>query len=112
ARRVPTTAAGPAWRTTWPRNGDPKTWFRAMIQKCDAIPDDDAAAEKAHLPIEHLAELGCVTEALRNVNRFLRRLPRQEVLATANPQQSLSSRWRKSPARSKKSGSGRITSTA
>jgi hypothetical protein len=53
-----------------------------MIQKCDAILDDDTAAEKAHLPIEHLAEMGCVTEALRHVNRFLRRLPKQEVLAT------------------------------
>jgi hypothetical protein len=53
-----------------------------MIRKCDAIPDDDAAATRAHLPIEHLAAMGCVKEALRNVNRFLRRLPRQEVVAT------------------------------
>jgi hypothetical protein len=53
-----------------------------MIRKCDAIPDDDVAATKAHLPIEHLAAMGCVKEALRNVNRFLRRLPRQEVVAT------------------------------
>lgn len=53
-----------------------------MIRKCDAIPDHRAAAEKAHLPIEHFAEMGCVTEAVRNVNRFLRRLPRQDVLAT------------------------------
>jgi hypothetical protein len=75
-------AAEPAWRTKWPRNGDLKTWLRAMIQKCDAIPDDDAAAEKAHLPIEHLAKMGCIPEALRHVNRFLRRLPRREVLAT------------------------------
>jgi hypothetical protein len=82
ARHVPAAAARPAWRTQWPRNGDLKAWLRAMIRKCDAIPDNDAAAEKAHLPIEHLAEMGCVTEALRHVNRFLRRLPRQEVLAT------------------------------
>lgn len=53
-----------------------------MIEKCDAIADDDAAAEHAQLPIEHLAERGCVREALRLVNRFLRRLPRQHVLAT------------------------------
>src|SRR5205823_4549732 len=81
-RRVQRQAAKPAWRTNWPRNGDLKSWLQAMIQKCDAIPADAAAAEKAHLPIEHLAEMGCVTEALRNVDRFLRRLPRQEVLAT------------------------------
>jgi hypothetical protein len=53
-----------------------------MIRKCDAIPDDDAAAERAHLPIEHLAGMGCLKEALRIVNRFLCRLPRQEVVAT------------------------------
>jgi tetratricopeptide (TPR) repeat protein len=82
AKPVKKMAARPAWRTKWPRNGDLKTWFRAMIQKCYAIPDDDAAAEKAHLPIEHLAAMGCVKEALGHVNRFLRRLPRQEVLAT------------------------------
>jgi hypothetical protein len=53
-----------------------------MIQKCDAIPDDHAAAEKAHLPIGQLAKLGCIAESLRNVNRFLRRLPRRDVVAT------------------------------
>ena len=34
-------AAEPAWRTKWPRTGDPKTWLRATIHKCEAIPDDD-----------------------------------------------------------------------
>jgi len=82
AKRVQKKADEPAWKTKWPRNGDLKTWFRAMIRKCDAIPDDDAAATAAHLPIEHLAAMGCVNEALRHVNRFLRRLPRQEVVAT------------------------------
>lgn len=82
ARHVRAAAGKPAWKMLWPRNGDPKSWLRAMIRKCDAIPDDDTAATKAHLPIEHLAELGCVEEALRHVNRFLRRLPRQEVVAT------------------------------
>lgn len=72
----------PKWKTKWPRNGALKTWFRVMIEKCDAIPNSDTAAEKAHLPIEHLAEMGHVTEALRHVNRFLRRLPRANVLST------------------------------
>jgi len=70
------------WRTQWPRNGDLKAWFRAMIRKCDAIPDDETAAGKAHLPIQSLAEEGCVAEALRHVNRFLRRVPREDVLTT------------------------------
>lgn len=82
ARRNQNSTAEPAWRTKWPRNGDLKTWLRAMIQKCDAIPDHATAADNAQLPIGQLAELGCVTEALRNVNRFLRRLPRQNVVAT------------------------------
>jgi tetratricopeptide (TPR) repeat protein len=81
-KRVRRMAAQPAWRTDWPDRGDLKTWLRAMIQKCDAIADDVAAADKAHLPIEYLAKLGCVTEALRHVDRFLGRLPRDEVLAT------------------------------
>lgn len=81
ASRKRAKAAQPAWRTKWPRNGDLKAWFRVMIEKCDAITDDDAAAERAHLPIEALAELGCGREALRNVNRFLRRLPPETVLA-------------------------------
>jgi tetratricopeptide (TPR) repeat protein len=72
---------GPEWKTKWPRNGDLKTWFRAMIRKCDAIPDDEAAGEKAHLPIKHLAEMGYVAEALRSVDRFLRRLPAHKVVA-------------------------------
>jgi ribosomal protein S20 len=81
AKRVKKKAAE-AWRTQWPRNGDLKSWFRAMIRKCDAIADDEEAADKAHLPIEALAEKGSVSEALRHVNRYLRRLPREEVLPT------------------------------
>lgn len=47
-----------------------------MIEKCDAIEDAKQSADKAHLPIEGLAELGHghVTEAIRAVNRFLCRL--------------------------------------
>jgi hypothetical protein len=82
ARRIQQNTPESVWRTKWPRNGDLKTWLRAMLQKCDAIPDDHAAAERAHLPIGQLAEMGCVAEALRHVNRFLRRLPRQDVVAT------------------------------
>ena len=48
----------PEWKTNWPHNGDLRTWFRCMLEKCDSIPDDDEAATRAHLPIEHLAEIG------------------------------------------------------
>jgi hypothetical protein len=71
-----------SWRTLWPRTNDLKTWLRAMIGKCEAIPNDDDAASKAQLPVGNLAEKGCVAEALKYVNRFLRRLPKEEVLAT------------------------------
>lgn len=74
--------AEPDWKTRWPRNGDLATWFRCMLQKCDAIPDDATAADQAELPIEHLAEMGREAEAIRWVNRFLKRLPLAEVLTT------------------------------
>ncbi len=72
----------PEWKTKWPRNGDLKTWLRYMLKKCDAISNDGDAASRAHLPIEHLAKMGHEKEALRNVNRFLRRLPKDKVLET------------------------------
>ncbi|WP_425397552.1 hypothetical protein [Aeoliella sp.] len=72
----------PDWQTKWPRTRDLKAWYRCMIKKCDAIADPENAASTAHLPIEHLAEMGEVSEALRHVNRFLRRLPEDEVLET------------------------------
>jgi hypothetical protein len=59
-----------------------RAWLRAGIRKCDAIPDDETAAHRVGLPIGNLVALGCVKEALRHVNRFLRRIPRQKVLAT------------------------------
>src|SRR5262245_52376487 len=69
-----------SWRTQWPRTNDLKAWLLAMISKCEAIPNDDDAASKAHLPIENLAEKGGVTEALKYVDRFLRRMPKEKVL--------------------------------
>lgn len=71
-----------SWRTQWPRTNDLKTWLRAMIGKCQSIAKHDDAASKAYLPIENLAEKGCGAEALKYVDRFLRRLPKEEVLAT------------------------------
>ncbi len=74
--------AEPDWKTKWPRGGDLKAWLRCMLKKCEAMSDDHEAASKAHLPIKHLAEMGHVAEALRYVNRFLRRLPKEDVLGT------------------------------
>ena len=72
----------PKWKTQWPRTADLATWFRCMLTKCDAIADGDNAATRAHLPIEHLAELGHVSEALKYVDRFLRRAPKDHALPT------------------------------
>ncbi|TWU32154.1 hypothetical protein Q31b_58490 [Novipirellula aureliae] len=74
----------PEWKTKWPRNGDLATWFRYMLRKCEAISDDNDAAERAHLPIEHLAELDRENDAIRWVNRFLKRLPQDSVLDTVH----------------------------
>jgi len=75
AERSKTSPAGPDWKTKWPRGGDLKTWFRAGLRKCEAILDDDRAATAAHSPIGQFAKMGCVKEALRAVDRSLRRLP-------------------------------------
>src|SRR4026208_2439516 len=82
-RRIRKNSRDAAWRTQWPRTNNLKTWLRAMIQKCEAIPDDDDAATQAHLPMGSVAKKGAVAEALKYVNRFLRRLPpKEQVLAT------------------------------
>jgi alkylated DNA nucleotide flippase Atl1 len=62
------------WQTKWPRNGDRMAWLRAMVEKCDVIADDGLAARRVQSPIERLAELGETAEALRLVNRYLKRL--------------------------------------
>jgi hypothetical protein len=72
----------PAWKSQWPATADLATWFRCGLKKCQAIPDVATSAVEAHLPIEALAELGHVKEALNHVNQHLRRLPTSEVLQT------------------------------
>ena len=72
----------PKWKIQWPGSSDLATWFRCMLTKCDAIADDDSAMARAHLPIGHLAELGHVSEALKYVDRFLRRAPNDRALPT------------------------------
>lgn len=76
-------AAHPDWKTKWPRNGDLAIWFDYMLQKCDAMEDLAEASKKARLPIEHLAELGHQKKAIRWLNRFLKRLPRQATFEIA-----------------------------
>jgi tetratricopeptide (TPR) repeat protein len=73
-------SADAKWQTKWPRNGDRMAWLRAMVEKCDAIVATDVAAQKAHLPIERLAELGETAESLRLVNRYLKRLTGGDVV--------------------------------
>jgi hypothetical protein len=70
----------PAWKTKWPKNGELLAWFRAGLQKCNAIVVSNEAANKAYLPIEHIAELGHTEEALKQVNKFLKRLTQAKQL--------------------------------
>jgi len=53
-----------------------------MITKCEAIADDERAADQARFPIERLAELGETAEALWAVDRFLGRLGQERVFET------------------------------
>jgi hypothetical protein len=72
----------PVWKSKWPSSGDLRAWFLCGLQKCEAIADPSKGSEKAHLPIGGLAELGHTTEALKYVDRCLRRLVTGEVLET------------------------------
>lgn len=75
-------STSPAWKAKWPRGGDLRAWLRCMIDKCEAMEDLGDACNEAHLPIEGLADLGYIQEALRFVNRFLRRLPKTANVET------------------------------
>ena len=72
----------PAWKSKWPSSGDLRAWFLCGIQKCEAIADPSQGCDKAHLPIGALAELGHTTEALKYVDRCLRRLSKGQILET------------------------------
>jgi tetratricopeptide (TPR) repeat protein len=74
------TSSAPAWKTNWPKNGDLKAWFLCMLDKCAAIENSDEASTEAHLPIDALSELGFHAQALKQVNRFLGRLPPDEIV--------------------------------
>lgn len=63
----------PKWKTKWPRNADRRSWLICMIEKCDAIAEPYRSSSEAELPIEILAELGHPEEALKYVDRFLRK---------------------------------------
>lgn len=51
-----------------------------MIEKCDAFDSPVEGAGKAHLPIEGLAKMGRAAEALKHINRFLRKQPENDSL--------------------------------
>src|SRR5262245_39316374 len=70
----------PTWKTKWPKNGDLRAWFLCGIEKCAEIADPEEAANEAHLPIGALADLGYRDEALKHVDWFLRKLPKNDSL--------------------------------
>lgn len=66
------------WQTSWPATPDLRAWFLCGIQKCAANPKPQEGASDAHLPIKALAELGHTDEALKHVQKFLKRLPKND----------------------------------
>lgn len=69
------TAGQPHWKTSWPRNGEPKLWFKCGVSKCECIADDEIACEKATALIDALGRSGATADAMKAVNRLIRRLP-------------------------------------
>ncbi|HND51036.1 MAG TPA: hypothetical protein PLV92_01515, partial [Pirellulaceae bacterium] len=74
----PTAEAGrnvaPTWKTRWPKTDDLRRWYQCALEKCDAFSELANGATEAHLPIEGLADLGHTSEALKHVDRYLKRL--------------------------------------
>lgn len=66
------------WQTSWPATPDLRAWFLCGIQKCAANPKLEEGASDAHLPIKALAEIGYATEALKHLQKFLKRLPKED----------------------------------
>jgi len=66
------------WQTSWPATQDLRAWFLCGIQKCAANPKPQEGASDAHLPIKALAELGHTDEALKHLQKFLKRLPKND----------------------------------
>jgi hypothetical protein len=69
------TAGQPHWKTSWPRNGEPKLWFKCGVSKCECIADDELACKKAGALIDALARAGATADAMKAVNRFIKRIP-------------------------------------
>jgi|GEM_PF-1894340 tetratricopeptide (TPR) repeat protein len=77
-------SAKPApWQTSWPATPDLRAWFLCGIQKCAANPKREEGASDAHLPIKALAELGHTNEALKHLQKFLKRLPKNDSFESA-----------------------------
>lgn len=69
------TAGQPHWKMSWPRNGEPRFWFKCGVSKCECIADDETACEKASALIDALGRAGATADAMKAVNRFMSRLP-------------------------------------
>jgi tetratricopeptide (TPR) repeat protein len=71
------------WQSRWPNSADLGSWFRCGIDKCYAIAKPEKGSEEAHLFIESLAELGHTAEALKHVEKFIKRLPKNDSFESA-----------------------------
>jgi tetratricopeptide (TPR) repeat protein len=69
-----------AWQTSWPATPDLRAWFLCGIQKCAANPKPEEGAIDAHLPIKALAELGYTAEALKHLQKFLKRVTKDSIV--------------------------------
>lgn len=68
------------WQTNWPATPDLRAWFLCGLQKCAANPNPEEASIDAHLPIKALAQLGHTSEALKHLQKFLKRLPKTTIV--------------------------------
>ena len=72
----------PSWQTRWPKTNDLRQWLLCGIQKCESFDDPNNGCSQAQLPIGGLARSGYPEEALKYVDRFLKRLPKGKALET------------------------------
>ena len=68
------------WQSRWPNSADLGSWFRCGIDKCYAIVSPEKGSVEAHLFIESLAELGHTAEALKHVEKFIKRLQSKDLV--------------------------------
>lgn len=69
-----------SWQSNWPTTPDLRAWYLCGIRKCSANPNIEEGSIDAYLHIEALAELGHVSEALKHLTHFLKRVPQDKIV--------------------------------